>query len=444
VTFVISDSRQTNGSRKTPGQADECDCPDDRAGYMSRRGLLVRSLAAAAGGALAGLVGDGLATQLAFATTPVTGDVLVVLSLRGGFDGLSAVVPSGDPAYYTARPSLAVPKAQLLGGDAMFGLHPALAPLLPMWTAGTLAAVHAVGQPDPTRSHFKAMEQMERAAAGTSIRTGWLDRMLGTMPAVSALSGVSIGSDLLPASLAGPVPNLGMSSIDYFKLTGDSSRLPMTPALNALYADAPAVLAAPAQSVSSSLATVQAVSSQAYTPGGGAVYPDTDLGRALRDVARLIRAQIGLAVACVDFGDWDMHRGLGTPIPGQLMFNHLRDLAQALAAFATDLGPTGLAGVTLVTLSEFGRRVAENGSRGTDHGHGNAMFVLGGGVYGGRVHGTWPGLAPSQLVAGDLAATTDYRSVIGEILQKRCGVGSLSTVFPGFTPRAVGVAKTKV
>ena len=397
----------------------------------TRRSLLKTAAAATA----ATVVAQGVASRYAFAAE-TTGDTLIVLSLRGGFDGLSAVIPHGDPDYYKARPTIGVPKTKVIGGDAMFGLHPALAPLLPLWTQGQLAAVHAVGQPNPTRSHFAAMEEMERAAAGTSIRTGWLDRMLGL--GTNPWSGVSVGSTKPARALAGPGPDLGIASLDGFTLAGDSASVPMGRTLAALYRDAPAALATPALAATDAVATVAKL--PAYTPANGAVYPATPLATALKDVARLIRANLGLRAACVDFGDWDMHEGLGTAEPGQRMHTHLGEFAAALAAFAADLGADGMKNVTLVTLSEFGRRVAENGSRGVDHGHGNAMFVLGGGVRGGRVYGTWPGLAPAKLVAGDLAATTDYRSVIGEVLQKRCGVGSLGEVFPNVTPTASGLA----
>ena len=184
---------------------------------VSRRGLLGRVVAA---GALAGLAGAGLSTRLAFAAGAYTGDTLVVLSLRGGFDGLSAVVPHGDPDYYKARPTIAVPKAKLIGGDAMFGLHPALAPLLPLWQGGQLAAVTAVGQPNPSRSHFAAMEEMERAAAGTALRSGWLDRMLGLTGATGPLAGVSLGSAMPARLLSGPAPAVSMRAIDDFTLAG--------------------------------------------------------------------------------------------------------------------------------------------------------------------------------------------------------------------------------
>ncbi|MBL7259253.1 DUF1501 domain-containing protein [Actinoplanes sp. LDG1-01] len=401
---------------------------------LSRRGLLGAAT-------LAGLAGAGVSTQLAYADPGYTGDTLVVLSLHGGFDGLSALAPIGDPDYYKARPNIGVPKAQVIAGDGTFGLHPALAPLLPLWKSGQLAGVHAVGQPNPTRSHFAAMEAMENAAPGTSIRSGWLERMLGASGATGALAGVSVGHAMPDRLFAGPTPSVSMASVDKFTLAGDSAKRPVAAALRAMYADAPQLLAGPALAADGALIATAAVRGTAYTPG--ATYPATELGTALRDVARLIKANVGLATAAVDCGDWDMHEGLGTTAKGQRMHDNLTDLALALAAFAADLGPEGMKSVTLLTISEFGRRVQENGSRGADHGHGNAMLLLGGGVKGGQVYAKWPGLAPAALVAGDLAATTDYRSVIGEILQKRCGFGSLSQVFPSITPSTFGLVSAR-
>ena len=397
-----------------------------------------RSLLGAA--ALTGLAATGVSTQLAYAAPGWTGDTLVVLSLRGGFDGLTAVAPIGDPDYYKARPTIGLPKNQVIAGDGTFGLHPALAPLLPLWQGGKLAAVHAVGQANPTRSHFAAMEAMENAAPGTSVRTGWLDRMLGVTGADGPLAGVSVGAARPHRLLSGPAADIAMGSIDGFTLAGDSAKRPRAAALRAMYGDAPAMLAQTALTADRALAATAGLRGAAYTPANGAVYPATELGAALRDVARLIKAKVGLATAAVDCGDWDMHEGLGTAVKGQRMHDNLTDLALALAAFATDLGTDGLASTTLLTISEFGRRVQENGSRGVDHGHGNAMLLLGGGVRGGRVYAKWPGLAPAALVAGDLAVTTDYRSVIGEVLQKRCGVGDLSQVFPSATPSSFGLA----
>jgi uncharacterized protein (DUF1501 family) len=415
-----------------------CGCDDDRRTITRRR-----ILAAGAAGAFAGLVGDQLATQLAFAAGPATGDVLVLLSLRGGFDGLSAIVPAGDPAYYTARPGIGVPKAQLLGASGIFGLNPALKPLLPFWQAGTFGAIHAAGQTAPNRSHFAAMEELERAAPGTSVRTGWLDRMLGSLGAASPFNGVSVGSAMPARTLAGPVPDLGLTSIDSFRLTGEDPSRPMAATMSALYSGAPDSLAQTTGQVTSALATTSTMAKAGYTPANGAAYPDTDLGKALRDVARLIKANVGLMSACVDSGDWDMHENLGTATAGRKMYDNLLSMATALAAFATDLGSTGMENVTLVTVSEFGRRVGQNGSGGLDHGYGNAMLMLGGNVKGGTVHGRWPGLAGSNLVDGDLAVTTDYRSVIAEILQKRCDVANVTAVFPGVTPTKYGVVTAR-
>ncbi|GAA3343247.1 DUF1501 domain-containing protein [Amorphoplanes nipponensis] len=420
-----------------------CGCADDRRTAMTRRGALGRALAAGATGAFAALAGDQISTQLAFAAGRYTGDTLVLLSLRGGFDGMSAIVPAGDPAYYAARPDIAVPRSRLLGGDARFGLHPALAPLLPFWQAGTFGAVHAVGQSRPNRSHFSAMEELERAAPGTSVRTGWLDRMLGGLGAGSPFHGVSMGSMMPARMLAGPAPALGMKSIKEFALDGDQPGQPMAATLASLYAGAPDVLSRPAGQVMGSLATAKALAVDAYQPANGAVYPDDTLGRALQDVARLIKGRAGLMTACVDSGDWDIHENLGAAVPGKRMHDKLAQLAAALAAFATDLGGTAMKRVTLVTVSEFGRRVRQNGSNGLDHGYGNAMLLLGGGVVGGRVHGRWPGLDERHLVDGDLAVTTDYRAVIGEILHKRCGLADTRSVFPKVRSTTSGVVRSR-
>lgn len=407
---------------------------------LTRRRLLGRTLVTGAAAGLTGLAGEAMSTSLAFGAGDYTGDTLVVVSLRGGFDGLSALAPIGDPDYYRARPGIAVPKSRVIAGDGAFGLHPALAPLLPMWTAGRLAAVQAVGQPNPTRSHFAAMEEMERAAAGTSLRSGWLDRMLGRTGATGPLGGVSLGSTMPARLFTGAATDVSMTAVDGFTLAGESAKRPMAAALRAMYATAPPLLAGPARAADAALTATAGLRGTAYAPANGAGYPATDLGQALRDVARLIKADVGLATAAVDSGDWDMHEGLGTAVKGQRMYDNLADLAAALAAFAADLGPAGMARVTLVTVSEFGRRVQENGSRGADHGHGNTMLLLGGGIRGGKVYGTWPTLAPGALVAGDLAATTDYRAVIGEILQKRCGFGALDEVFPAVSPSSFGLA----
>jgi uncharacterized protein (DUF1501 family) len=217
----------------------------------------------------------------------------------------------------------------------------------------------------------------------------------------------------------------------------------MAAALRSVYADAPDLLAAPARAADTALTATTTLRAAKYTPANGAAYPATPLGDALKDVARLIKSNLGLTAAAIDQGEWDMHDSLGTATKGQRMYDNLTELSTSLAAFAADLGPAGMAKVTLVTISEFGRRVAENASHGVDHGHGNAMLLMGGGIRGGKVYTKWPTLAPAALADGDLAATTDYRSVLGEILQKRCGFGDLSAVFPGAAPSSFGLAAAR-
>jgi uncharacterized protein (DUF1501 family) len=424
----------------------ECGCPQGQAlaSQVSRRTLLAGAGALGALCAVVGVAGPSAATQLAFAGTAYTGDTLVILSLRGGFDGLSAVAPVGDPAYFTARPSIAVPASRAIKLDSLFGLHPALAPLKAIWDRGALAAVHAVGQVNPTRSHFEAMATMENAAPGSTLRTGWLDRMIGLSGPVSTFSAAAIGSSSTPPSMIGPSAELAIRTVDSFKLAGadtDAERTRWSTALNAMYAGTPATLAGPTQVALGALTTMTQVNAAGYTPANGAVYPNGAVGDSLRDLARLIKARIGLRAATVDVGNWDMHTNLGASDSGW-MFRQLTELGQALAAFDRDLGAQ-MGEVTLVTLSEFGRRVTENGSGGLDHGHGNVSLVMGGGVRGGRVYGRWPGLAPANLDAGDLAGTTDYRTILAEALERRAMLAS-TTVFPNLSTDRLGMFTAKV
>jgi uncharacterized protein (DUF1501 family) len=417
----------------------ECGCPDT--GGLSRRSFLK---GAAAAGVFAGLATETLATRLAFAAAPYDGDVLVVLSLRGGFDGLNAIVPAADPDYATWRPNVGIPQAALLQLDGMFGMHPAMAPLKPLWDAGTFGVVHAVGQAQPNRSHFSAMEELERAAPGSSMRTGWLDRVLGDRGTGTAFQGMQLGSGMAAPAFRGQSPELAMWSVDSFGLDAawDAEQRGLwDAALRGLHTGAPEALKAPAQVALGALDTTAALQESGYSPENGAAYPDSDLGRGLSDVARLIKANVGLQVAAVDYGDWDMHAGMGGPDSGW-MVDHLTELSNALSAFAGDLGPH-LANVTLVTLTEFGRRVQENGSGGTDHGFGQVVLMLGGGVQGGVVHGAWPGLAEPNLIDGDLNGLNDYRLVLAEILEKRCGAGSVSSVFPGISQDRLGVVRPR-
>lgn len=423
----------------------ECACPQPSG--LTRRALLRTAAAAGALGVVTTAVGETVTTRYAFAADPAaySGDVLVVLSLRGGFDGLGAVVPAGDPDYLRLRPTIGIPTAALLPLTGIFGLHPALAPLLPLWTAGRLAAVHAVGQAEPSRSHFTAMAELERAAPGTTTRTGWLDRAVGLRPAGTVFQAAQVGSTSPAGALAGPAPELVLGRIDDFDLWGawdDHQRQLWTTALTRMHASAPAPVRGAAANALGAVRTTTALTAQARTQPVPPGYPkDSELATALRDVVRLVKGGVGLQVACVDFGDWDMHSDMGGPDSGR-MHDHLDELARALAAFAADLGPL-LDGVTLVTLSEFGRRAGENGSGGADHGHGNAVLLLGGGVAGGQVYGRWPGLADGDLVDGDLAGTTDYRQILAEILARRCGLASPAGVFPGLVPEPLGVVRAR-
>jgi len=423
----------------TSGSAPACGCPDyDEARLaLSRRAFLGGT--ALAGGAIAlgsGLTGSGpqayaVSGRTAAGLAPTTGSVLVLLSLRGAADGLSLVVPHGDPAYYAARPRIGVPHTALLAPDAMFGLHPALAPLLPMWNAGTLAAVHATGMASPNRSHFAAMEAIEDAAPGSTARNGWLNRLLGELPGASPLQGTAMGNQV-PTSLFGTNPAFVVGRVDQAEVAGaDDDGRRLRALQHAWKGRSPM-----GRAVRDAIAGAETFGAARDLPAGtpATAYPGSQLGKALSDVSRIIRSGVGAEVITVDQGDWDMHTDLGTLEWGDMKRN-AGDLASSIAAFFSDLGPAADR-VTLVTLSEFGRRVKENDDYGTDHGFGNVMFVAGAGVRGGRYLGSWPGLTDS--LDADLLVTTDYRSVLTEVVTRRFGV-SVGQVFPGFAPQAVGV-----
>ena len=415
-----------------PNPAASC-CDFDR----SRRNFL-RNLGLLAGvGVITSTTGASF-MQAAFASTGAASNVLLVLSLRGGADGLSLVVPHGDIAYAAARPKLAVPSSTLLARDAMFGLHPKFAPLMPMWTAGSFAAVNAVGLAAPNRSHFAAMEAIEDADAGSVERRGWLNRLVGLDQVESSVEGAQIGSAIVPTSLYGASPVLAMADIDDMSLPGRDSPTGYArrvASLTEAWAEDSTSLGRGARAALDMSDVFADVAGQPSEPLNGAVYPGGDLGKSLGDAARLVRADIGAEVITVDAGAWDMHVGVGGVDAG-LLTNAVEELALALNAFFTDLGSLG-SRVTVVTISEFGRRVAENASNGLDHGWGNVMLLLGAGVRGGRYHGTWPGLGDGKLVDGDLAVTNDYRSVLAEVVSSRFGA-DVSKVFPGFRPTPIG------
>jgi uncharacterized protein (DUF1501 family) len=378
------------------------------------------------------------------------GDVLVNIFLRGGMDGLSVVAPFTEGAnYYDVRPTIAVPEPGRANGaidlDGRFGLHPTLAPLKEIYDQQHLAIVHATGSIDPSRSHFDAMTFMEAGVPGNkTLNTGWIGRHLqaAAWQNDSPFRAVGMGA-MIPAALRGPITPLSIRSIADFHFRGREDELHrLQQAISSLYTiQAPTnQLERQAGLVFKTIATLDQLQATDYQPANGAQYPDDEFGLGLKQVAQLIKADVGLEVACVDLGGWDTHENQGT-LAGE--FNTLlTTLSNGLAAFYHDLRDY-MAGVTVVTMSEFGRRAHENGSQGTDHGHGNVMFLMGGGVNGGQVHARWPGLAPEALDDGDLAITTDYRDVLAEVVSRRLRNPALDQIFPGYRPGAVDVVKER-
>ncbi len=427
----------TTGPITGPGRGTglaDCGCPENRRAGLSRRALLQ----------MAGVAGVTAVTTLSGARVafgaPTGAGTLVVLSLRGGFDGLSAIVPVGDPDYATNRPNIGIPASTTKKIDSIFGLHPAMSPVFDLWDAGQMAAVHAVGQADPTRSHFEAMEEMERAAPTSSLRTGWVDRTLGAWGDPGKFAGTQVGSRGLPESMLGPNQKFAMNSIADVKLAVDENEVPLSrwkSAMSMLHHGERAEVTQPISSALEAVGDMHGLQKQPDDPATLGYPANSGLGQALHDVARLVKANLGLRVATVDYGNWDMHVGLGAPDNGW-MHNQLTEMSTAMAAFAKELGDD-LGKVTLITLSEFGRRLQQNGSGGLDHGHGNAVLVLGGNIRGNAVHGRWPTLAADRLDQGDLAGTTDYRSIVAEVLTKNCGVPTTTQIFPGYKPKPVGL-----
>ena len=401
-------------------------CDEYAAMAISRRGLLGGAVALAGATTMVG----GAVVTASPARAESAASVLVVLSLRGAADGLSLVVPHADPVYYAARPRIAVPSDRLLLKDGFFGLHPSMSALVPLWTAGQVAAVHATGLPVANRSHFAAMEEMEDADPGSQERVGWLNRLVGGTPGSSPLQGFSAGTSTIPTSLVGPTPTMSASYVDEVELPGSDDEGRRAASLRVMWDSEKSTLGR------SMRTTFEAIS--AFGPAQAAAdnhdtYPGTGIGRSLATAAQIIRGDVGVEVITVDQGNWDMHTDMGT-VDGGWMSNNAKDLAEAIAAFFADLG-TQASKVTLVTLSEFGRRVVENDSYGTDHGYGNVMFVAGAGVRGGY-HGRWPGLANSY--EADLTVTTDYRQVLADIVSKRFNA-SVGKIFPGLSWQSTGV-----
>ncbi|WKZ37658.1 MAG: DUF1501 domain-containing protein [Anaerolineales bacterium] len=379
--------------------------------------------------------------RLAFApqNTAPRGDTLVVVFLRGAADVLNMVIPHGEEAYYQLRPTLGIPRPddsnakreeRVVDLDGFFGLHPNMQPLLEAWQSEQLAMLHACGAPDESRSHFKAMELMERGVDDErGPASGWIGRHLATLNTGNSSPLRAVGMGTRPQrSLSGSVPVSALRSIADFHLGGDQRALQqMRAALNTVYQQD-----AMGQDTLSIMDTLETLDPLKYTASGNAMYPDSEFGMALKQTAMLIKAEVGLEVSAIDLGGWDTHFAQGSA--SGLMPNLMRDLAGGLAAFHADMFDH-MDHLTMVTMSEFGRRASENGSFGTDHGHGSMMMVLGGNVDGGKVHGQWPGLAEGQLIGpGDLAVTTDYRDVLSEILTKRLNNPSTDEIFPQHQP----------
>src|SRR6202451_4464490 len=376
-------------------------------------------------------------TRAAFgAVAPGTNNKrLVVIFQRGAADGLNIVVPHAEPQYYAMRPSINIPRKSVIDLDGFFGLHPAMASFQPLWQQRHLAIVHAAGSPDPTRSHFDAQDFMESGTPGVKVTDdGWLNRSLHAMPdpaQASAFRAIALGPSL-PRILSGSEPAVAMNNINDFSVGGRGPKpSPIAATFEAMYDhSSDSVLHGTGEETFDAVKMLKAADPGKYTPAPGANYPKGRFGDSLRQLAQLIKANLGVQVAFADIGGWDHHVNEGST-EGQIA-NVLGDFSQSLSAFWTDLGD--LADDTVVvTMSEFGRTARENGNRGTDHGHANVMFVMGGPVHGGRVYGRWPGLDQSQLYEGrDLALTTDFRQVIGEAVARHMSNKNLATVFPGF------------
>ncbi len=360
---------------------------------------------------------------------------LVVIFQRGAADGLNIVVPHGEAEYYTMRPTIAIPQRDVIDLDGFFGLHPAMSALKPLWDARQLAIVHAAGSPDPTRSHFDAQDFMESGTPGLkSTEDGWLNRALvatGDPQRDAAFRAVALGT-ALPRMLSGQAPALAVGNVNDFGVAPRNPQAqPLANTFESMYAaSVDAVLHGTAQETFDAVKMLKAADPAKYRPAAGVVYPKGRFGDALKQTAQLVKANLGVQVAFTDIGGWDHHVNEGAS-EGQLG-RLLKEFSGSLAAFGQDLGALA-AETVVVTMSEFGRTARENGTRGTDHGHANVMFVMGGAVRGGKVYGRWPGLANEQLYEQrDLALTTDFRQVMAEAVARQLGNPRPERVFPGF------------
>jgi uncharacterized protein (DUF1501 family) len=362
---------------------------------------------------------------------------LVVIFQRGAADGLNIVIPHAESSYFQMRPTIAIPRQQILDLDGFFGLHPAMASLKPLWDAKHLAIVHAAGSPDMTRSHFDAQDYMESGTPGIkATEDGWLNRALQAederrRATETPFRAVALTAEM-PRTLEGRIRALALNNVRDFHVGG--ARTPANASFansfEGLYDESSdATLRGAGREVFEAAKMLQATDPARYTPAAGAEYPKGGFGDSMKQIAQLLKANLGVEAAFADIGGWDHHQNEGS-VDGRLA-GRLREFSQSLSAFWMDMG-TQAEDVVVVTMSEFGRTARENGTRGTDHGHANVMFVMGGPVKGGRVYGRWPGLAAEQLNEGrDLAVTTDFRQVLAEAAFKQIGARDLNLTFPG-------------
>lgn len=368
--------------------------------------------------------------------------IFIGIFQRGAADGLNIVVPFGERAYYDARPTLAIPEPKsgdenaAIDLDGFFGLHPRLRPFKPIYDAGRLAIVHAAGSPDNTRSHFDAQDYMESATPGVKSTTdGWLNRYLQskTSPNETPFRAVSMTPNL-PRTLQGTAPALAINNLNDFTLRAGPSSSQIQQGFESLYEQGVRdLLHETGTETFEAVNMLKKANPTQYKPENGAAYPNGPFGNALRQIAQLITSDVGLEVAFAEIGGWDTHAAEGSSA-GQLA-NRLDEFSRGISALYADLGDR-MENVVILTMSEFGRMVRENGSCGTDHGHANCLFLLGGPVKGGKVYGKWPGLGAEHLYEGrDLALTTDFRDVFGEVVAKHLGATNPSAIFPGYTVR---------
>jgi uncharacterized protein (DUF1501 family) len=362
---------------------------------------------------------------------------LVVIFQRGAVDGLNVVVPYREKNYFAMRPTIGIPANQVLDLDGFFGFHPSLASFKPLYERGQLAIVHAAGSPDMSRSHFDAQDYMESGTPGVkSTPDGWLNRALQAEDLRhqcehTAFRALALGSQV-PLTLGGKIPALAIPNLNNFAVGGhvEAPVSPAAGAFQAIYSESgDSILHATGEETFEAVKMLRATDPGQYVPAAGVEYPNSPFGNNMKQIAQLLKAKLGVETAFTDVGGWDTHQNQGG-VEGQLS-NRLRDFSDSIAAFWRDMGDQA-EDVTLVTMSEFGRTARQNGTGGTDHGHANAMFVLGSSVKGGKVYGRWPGLADHQLNEGrDLAVTTDFRAVLGEVVSKSIGASSYELIFPG-------------